>query len=178
MAAVGRNPSMPASLVQFRLCGNGNARKDAKLSLCIAIERLCGAGRLPLLPDEAPEPPQRHNEQKEQRVMQTEPAPKGQSHRQTQQTGQNTYHETTDPAGPLSSSSNPEGQKQRQYHLKPRHQFGADARGKMINGSLVGSAPSSKSQPKRVDSNDDNRDQEAEGNDRKRSAQDTAPADF
>ena len=109
--------------------------------------------------------------------MPTEPAPKGQSHRQTQQAGQNTHDETTDPACPFSSSSNPEGQKQRQYHLKPRHQFGTDARGKMINGRLVGSTPSSKSQSKRVDSNDDNRDQEAEGNDPKGSAQDTAPAD-
>ena len=76
------------------------------------------------LPDEASEPPQRHNDQKEQRVMQTKPLPKDQGHRQTQQTSQNTYDETTDNTGPLSSSSNPEGQKQRQDHLKPRHQLG------------------------------------------------------
>jgi hypothetical protein len=44
------------------------------LSLCIAIhEGLCGARSLP---DEAPEPPQRHHDQKEQRVMQTKPPSK------------------------------------------------------------------------------------------------------
>src|ERR1019366_7094893 len=129
------------------------------------------------LPDEASEPPQRHNDQKEQRVMQTKPPPKEQGHRQTQQTSQNTYDETTDNTGPLSSSSNPEGQKQRQDHLKQRHQLGTDARGKMINSSLVGSAPSLKSQDKRVDSNDDNRNKETQRNDCKRSAEDAAPAD-
>ena len=110
--------------------------------------------------------------------MQTKPPRKGQGHRQTQQTGQNTYDETTDHTGPLSSSSNLEGKKQRQDYLEPRHQFATDARGKAINGSLVGSAPSLKSQDTRVDSDDDNQNKETQGNDCKRSAEDAAPADF
>ncbi len=108
------------------------------------------------LPDEAPEASYRYNNQKEERVMQPHPPPKDQSHRRTQQAGQNTYDGTTDNTSLLSFSSNLDGKQERQDRLEPGHQFGTDAGGKMINSGLVGSAPSLKRQDKGVDGNDDN----------------------
>jgi hypothetical protein len=55
--------------------------------------------------------------------------------------------------------------------------LGLTARGKMINGGLVGSTPSLKRQNEGVDGNDDNGNQKAHSRGCKRSADNTAPAD-
>ena len=79
--------------------------------------------------------------------------------------------------GFLGSSGNNNGSKESQERLKPRHQLGTDPRGKVINGSLVGSAPSLKGQDKRMDGNDDSQDEETQCNHCKRRAQDAEPSD-
>ncbi len=79
--------------------------------------------------------------------------------------------------GLLGSSSNADGHNQRQEHLKPRRQIATDPRGKVINGSLIGSAPSLKSQDERVNSYYSSHDEETQHNDCKRSAEDTEPSD-
>lgn len=61
--------------------------------------------------------------------------------------------------------------------IKPRHQFGTDPRGKVINGILVGSAPSLKSQDKRIDGNYDRQDEETQRHNCERRAQDAKPSD-
>ena len=74
-------------------------------------------------------------------------------------------------------SSNPEGHHQGQHHLKPRHQLGTDPRGKVIDGRLVGSAPSLKGQDQRIDGNYDRQDEETQRNHGKSRAQDAEPSD-
>src|ERR1039457_4426104 len=116
------------------------------------------------LPNKAPGPTQSHDDQKENQVAQPKPANKSQWHCQTQQTRQNTNEQTVSGTGFLSSSSNNNGSKESQGHLKPRHQLGTAARGKVADGRLVGSAPSLKGQDKRIDGNDDRQDEETQRN--------------
>ena len=97
---------------------------------------------------------------------------KSQYYRQTQQTSQNTYEKPVNSCGLPSSSCNPDGPKERQEPLKPRHQLGIDPCGKVTNRSLVGSAPSLKRQDERVDGSYDSQDEETQRNDPKRSAED------
>jgi hypothetical protein len=129
------------------------------------------------LSEEAPEPSQPHGDQKVNQVTQAKPPTKGQSDRQTHETSQNADEETSYNTGLLSSSGDPDGHEQRQEHLKPRYQFGADPRSKVINGSLVGSAPSLESQDKCVDRDYAHQDKKTHPNDRNRGAEDAEPPD-
>ena len=109
--------------------------------------------------------------------MQTWPPTKNQCHRQTQQANQNTNEKTVNDTGLPGSPGNDEGHNQRQQHLKPRHQLGTDPRGKVIDGILVGGAPSLKSQDKRMDGNNDYQDEETRRNNCNRSDEDPKPSD-
>jgi len=80
-------------------------------------------------------------------------------------------------AGRLGSSSNDEGRNQRQQHLKPRHQLGADLGGKVINGILVGSASNLKGQDKRIDGDYAHQDKETHRDNCNRSAENAKPSD-
>jgi len=131
----------------------------------------------PVLRHKAPEPSQPHNDQKERQVMQTKPSTKGQRRRQTQQTSQNTYQQTVNDTGLPGSASDAEGRDQRQQHLKPRRQLGADPRGEVIDGILVRRASSLKSQDKRVDDNYNHQDDETQRYHCQRSAEDAKPSD-
>ncbi len=73
---------------------------------------------------------------------------------------------------------NAEGHNECQEHLEPRHQPGADPRGEVINGTLVGSAPSPKGQDKCVDDDYGHHDKETRRNDRKRGADHSEPPDL
>jgi hypothetical protein len=72
--------------------------------------------------------------------MQTKPPAKSQCHYKTQQASENTNEKTVKDAGGPNSASKDKAHNQSQKHLKPRHQLGADSRGKVIDGILVSSA--------------------------------------
>gem|GEM_PF-1390681 len=110
-------------------------------------------------------------------MVQAKLTAESQCHPQTHQTGQNTNGKTVNDSSLPGSPSNDEGYNQRQQHLKPRHQLGTDPRGKVINGALVGSAPSLKSQDKRIDGNNDHQDEETRRNNCNRSAENAKPSD-
>lgn len=129
------------------------------------------------LSEQAPEPSQPHGDQKVNQVTQAKPPTKGQSDRQAHETSQNANQETSYNTGFLSSSSKPDRHQQRQEHLKPRHQFGTDPRGEVVNSSLIGSAPSLKSQDECVDRDYAHQDKKAHPNDRSRGAEDAEPSD-
>jgi len=142
---------------------------------CSGSSTISGSLRLSL-PNKTPGPAQPHEDQKENQVAQPKPSGKSQRHCQTQQTRQNTNEQTVSDTGFPGASSDNNGSKKSQGHLKPRHQPGTDSRGKVTDGRLVWSAPSLKGQAKRVGGNDDRHDEETQRDNRERRAKDAEPA--
>jgi hypothetical protein len=108
----------------------------------------------------APEPTQPHDDQKENQIVKSKAGTEGQWNCQTQQTSQNTYEKAMNRSGLLGPSTDNNSSKESQNHLKPRHHLGTEPRGKVINGSLVGSTSGLKGQAKRIKGNDDSQNEE------------------